>query len=72
MRTGENSERELEGYNHTQTNAIRSYRRKMEKMQKCHLSNNTAAIYWVEGKLADYFHSRYRANEQQSKPDPEN
>lgn len=51
---------EINIYNRDQVNAIRSYRRKIEKVEKRHLSNDCAAMYWVEAKLANYFYDHYR------------
>lgn len=51
---------EIAVYNRAQVNAIRSFRRKIERVEKCHMSNDRAAMYWVEAKLANYFNDHYR------------
>jgi|GEM_PF-5272226 len=57
-----NNSYEISGYNRAQVKAIRSYRRKIERVEKRQLSNDLAAVYWVEEKLANYFYDHYRPN----------
>lgn len=49
----------LNDYNRSQVRAIRSFRRKLKRIQKQACSNQAAAMRWVEGNFASAFRSHY-------------